>query len=502
MRFFNLSSAVSCACLSACFSSVDSNVPDGLSVSASALTVTAAGDWLAFRVGARGIFRVDANLVAGTRYTLTWTDHYGAPRGRRVPDCTTDVRVIDERGVAVTLVAHNSARGANGLDPDPVTFVAPLSGRVTFEWRELDGRGDTFEASLESAEASPTSPSSPPTLSPPRGLVVHESGEVARDVAPSVEQAVLLAGGGKDNDAAMRALLAKGGFGDVVVLRMDDTGGAYADYLLGLGAHAVRELAFDALHGNTDIEGADLALVRARADDPWVSEVIDRAEVVFVAGGNQTKYVDAWKDTRLAAAVTRLASERRGAIGGTSAGMHVMGGLVHTPRGGGNSVTSEVALKDPYVKQGELAGTASLEFDESPFAIPGMKDILTDTHWSQRGRLGRSVVFQARALTDGIRSLGSLWLIACDEGTAALVDTHGVVRVFGPSTPAGGVASFFHPDTRPERCEDNQALEWRTGVPTVRVEGNADGSATFNLQAASQPRATFRSVVENGHIRR
>jgi cyanophycinase len=452
-------------------------------------SVSVDGEWQTFRIDARRTRRLEASLEATTRYRLTWTDHWGHPPDRRRPAVALDVRVLDPEGRALGPAVHNSTNNDNGRAPDPLEVAPSRAGRFVVEITEVADYHDTFELKLERIAPVPAVAEEPPV-----GIIVHEAGDTRADALVAPVGAIALAGGGADNDAAMRALVESGANGDAVVLRMNDTGGAYASYFRGLGARSVREIVFDPEHGNDDVEGAALARLRERADSPWTERVVDRAEIVFIAGGNQTKYLDVWKGTRLASALARLAA-RRGAIGGTSAGMHVLGGLVHTPRGGGNSITSAIALADPYVARGELPGTASLELSDAAFAPALLSDVITDTHWAERDRLGRSIVFLARALRDGARPLGALRLVACDEGTALVVDSSGVGRVFGPES-GGGAASFFAPDRAPDVCEDNRALEWPAGVPRVRVEGTPDGRNTFDLRAWTPGGAASRSRVE------
>ena len=435
--------------------------------------------WKRLHVGPRRKLRLVVQLEAGTRYVARVTDHWGWPSDRPRPSPTLDVDIRVPRGASLTGVVHNRSQDANGTLPDPIPFVAPAPGRVEIDVRELDGVGGDFELRLDREPAGEP----PRATAPPDGVVVHQVGPV-NDLVTVTSPAVLLAGGGPDHDAATSALVRAGGQGDAVILRMDDTGGAYATYFVQRGAHAATEIAFDPDGGNADVDGAALATLRARADDPWVAQRIDAAEILFFAGGNQTKYVDAWRGTVLAAAVDRLVI-RRGAIGGTSAGMHVLGGIVHTPRGAGDSVTSADALADPYLAESERSGSRSLELAPSPFVLPVLRDLVMDTHWTQRGRLGRSLTFLARVLTDELRPLGSIALLACDEGVAVLVDGSGRGRVFAPA--AGGAAFLFRPEVVPDRCADDRTLDWRAGVPFVRIEGTMAGDATLDLRGPVGP---------------
>ena len=436
------------------------------------VTLPRLSTWTRFSVERRGRVRITASVGAGARYTATVTDHWGWPRGSARPAVTLDVDVRDARGRSLTGTVHNTSQDDNGTQPDPTPFTAPASGTVVLDVREIDAYAGEFEVRLDPA-AGPD-----PALTAPPGIIVHERGEARSDASPPTSFAALLAGGGSDHDAATSALVDAGGRGDAVILRMDDTGGAYATYFVERGARAATEIALDPTAGNDDVRGSALASLRARADSAWIAKKIDAAEILFLAGGNQTKYVDAWHDTGLAAAVNRLVA-RGGVIGGTSAGMHALTGIVHTPRGAGDSVTSAVALLDPYVAENEHAGTRALAFAPGPFAVPLLAGLVADTHWTQRGRLGRSLVFLARVLTDEARPLGGVELLACDEGVAVLFDSTGRGRVFGPTS--GGAAFLFRPDALPDRCADNQTLDWRAGVAYLRVEGTPAGVGTLRL---------------------
>jgi cyanophycinase len=463
----------------------------------------ALGSWQSFKIEARGSRNLRANLQPGTAITLAWTDHYGYRAKDVRPRCALDVSVRSA-GAVLVATTHNSSRDSNGVEPDPVNFVVPANGQVDIQVREVDGFADNFYLHMEVQGAPPplTPPGGPnaPALKPPATLSVYSAGKTAADATPSTTGALLLAGGGTDSDGAMQAMVDAAGRGDIVVLRMNDTGGAYASYFTSLGASSARELVFDKSHGNDDVSGADLQSLRALADDPWVEDAIAHAEGVFFAGGNQSKYVDVFSNTRLARAIDTLINVRHGAVGGTSAGMHVLGGLLHTPRGGGNSVTSDLALRDPYLGRGEVAGTAALEFAPSPLHAGVLTNVITDTHWSQRNRLGRSLVFMARALTDKLLPLGELRLVAADEGSAVLLTPDGKGRVFGPSSGDRAVY-FFKPDGLPARCADNRTLDWPTGVPMTKVLGTLDGKNTFDFNRwQSNDVAGTRVRVKDGVV--
>lgn len=470
------------------------------------------GRWTRTSVRAGAFRRLQLELTPSDRVAVTWTDDDGAPAGRRRPRCVLDVQVTTSDGVALTDVAHNSRRNDNGLEPDPLTFRVPPSGRVTLVFEEVDGTSDDFEYRID--RASPPSPTSAPSPSPtpsareldpgpvPSGLTVATGGN-AEWVTRPTRRGVTLVGGGAEPDEGLRWLLERGGFGDVVVLRMGDGGGAYVPYLLGLGADSVHELSFDAASGDDDVSGAALERLRRLADSDYVARAIRNAEVVFLAGGNQSKYYDVWHDTALARAVTERVQVQGAPIGGTSAGMHSLARIIHTPRGDGDSVLSGDALADPYLGEGEVEGSRALAFEERLFVVPELEHVVTDTHFSERNRLGRAVVLLARAVVDGRAPLSLARAIAADEGTAVCIDERGVARVFGATGEASAstgrafqdFAYVLRPLGAPSVCHDDTPLEWPAGVEVVPLPGYRDGRTTFDLRAWSGATGLARTIT-------
>ena len=74
-----------------------------------------------------------------------------------------------------------------------------------------------------------------------------------------------------------------------------------------------------------------------------------------------------------------------------------------------------------------------------------MEDVITDTHFAQRDRMGRLFAFIARQLRE--LPLDSFLGIAANERTAVLVDERGMATVVGE-----GPAYFVLGDHFPERA--------------------------------------------------
>ena len=71
---------------------------------------------------------------------------------------------------------------------------------------------------------------------------------------------------------------------------------------------------------------------REAAEDPAVAEIIRKAEVVFIAGGDQANYLRGWKGTPVQTAINDDIAAGK-PIGGTSAGLAVQGEFVYGAMG-------------------------------------------------------------------------------------------------------------------------------------------------------------------------
>jgi cyanophycinase len=184
-----------------------------------------------------------------------------------------------------------------------------------------------------------------------------------------------LMGGGNDLDEAFQWLCNRAGGGDFLVLRA--TGGDdYNSYVQGL------------CHLNSV---ATLVIpTRAASADPFVASTISHASVVFIAGGDQANYINFWMGTPVQAALDDAI--RRGVpMGGTSAGLAVMGEFAYTAQGDkpdDPNLDGKTAMADPYSRRVTLARRF--------LTIPILNNIITDTHFARRDRMGRLLVFLAR----------------------------------------------------------------------------------------------------------
>ena len=239
--------------------------------------------------------------------------------------------------------------------------------------------------------------------------------------------AVLLGGHG-DVDEATSFLCEHSGGGDLVVLSAYGADDYNSDFHAACPQNSVTTLVI------TSTEGAN---------DPFVADKIRNAHAIFLAGGDQSHYVSYWTGQAVQKEIN--ADVARGVpLGGISAGLAVQGQFVFTAMQ--DTVKSPEALANPY----DSHVTLVRDF----LSIPVLKGVITDSHFSQRERMGRSLAFLARIVQDGWAA--EAHGIGVDETTAVLVEADGRARVVGKNS-----VYFMTLDHRPEVCANGKPLTMR-----------------------------------------
>lgn len=272
---------------------------------------------------------------------------------------------------------------------------------------------------------------------------------------------LVLAGGGTDQDEAMRFLLDRSDGGDIVVIRASGADG-YNDYLANLP-----------LSDGRRVDSVETFCVKDRQGsfDPFLLERLEKAEGIFFAGGDQYKYLQLFEGTPLQAAVQK-AYDRGVPIGGTSAGLALLGDPIFSAER--DTIDSEEALQDPF---GPKVTLAERFLESEP-----LENVVTDTHFSERERMGRLLVFMSREP----RSKG----LGVDEATAVLVDEHGKGLVVGQGS------AYFASLPEPPTLEPGQPLNLKR-ADVVKC----DSGQTFDLLAWRSPDGTRQVYrVEHGKL--
>lgn len=280
---------------------------------------------------------------------------------------------------------------------------------------------------------------------------------------------IAMMGGGSDLDEAFRWLCAKAEGGDLLVLRAagDDD---YNPYIKGLcKLNSVATL---------------IIPDRASARDQKIGAIIRSAQAIFIAGGDQARYVNFWKGAPVQDAINVNISAGK-PIGGTSAGLAVLGEFFYEAlqdKETDNDLTSPEVLKDPFFYRVTLG--------HDFLNIPLLKNILTDSHFAKRDCLGRSLGFLSRISHDEWSA--NPREIAVDEKSAVLVEADGAAKIVGP----GKGAYFLEVTHAPEVCSPGKPLTIRE----IRAY-HARPGASFNVKGwTGSGGESYRLSVVNGQI--
>jgi cyanophycinase len=255
--------------------------------------------------------------------------------------------------------------------------------------------------------------------------------------------------------------------GDFVVIRASGADG-YNQYVFDLG----------------DFNSVETLVLQNRAAsfDSFVLQTIGNAEALFIAGGDQSDYVNFWKDTPVEDAIHDLAAKGI-PIAGTSAGTAILSEFVYAAQR--QSATSSTALANPFHRD--------ITLDRHFLQLPHLGGIITDQHLIERDRIGRTLVFMARIVQDGWATESRS--IAIDRETAVLVDASGDVTIVA-NTDHPTPYAYFISGGAPEVCQPNTPLTYRN-LAVFRAE---PGSRFDIPRWAGQHGTSYTLDVVNGAI--
>lgn len=320
----------------------------------------------------------------------------------------------------------------------------------------------------------------PPTTraSKPSGLVTYLTGNDAYSTRPTVGgPGVLLMGGGTEVDSAFvndAYPVANGG--DVVVLRATGTNG-YQAYLYS----DIPALIPAAQHPALQPDSVETLIVDsvAKANSAYVAETVTYANLVWIAGGDQSAYLNFWKGTALETAL-RQAYARGAVIGGTSAGMAVNGEWIYDPDGV-TAATSATAVANPY--------NSAMLFSTDFLDLPLSYDLVAETHFANRDRMGRVLAFMARLRQDGAPAITG---VALDEGTSFYIPPSRVGVFRRQGTSGAGYILREGANTQRVRVSPGQTLIYRN---VLRTKLTTSGD-TFDLGTGASNRTPTTLSVE------
>lgn len=237
-------------------------------------------------------------------------------------------------------------------------------------------------------------------------------GDLTAATPSPVSGGLLLMGGGDRNHESMRWFFGKAGKGHIVILRAS------------LGPEIGKEF-YNELGGITSAE-TFVFKDRAAAADSKILASLKRADGIFIAGGDQSRYVRYWKGTEVEDILNAHVATGK-PLAGTSAGLAILGEQLYSAAVG--SIKSHEALADPF----GAANTIERDFLD----LSLLKGVVTDTHFKERNRLGRLFAFLAKAQAGRAADLPPMLGLGVDESAALAVEPDGSGRIYA-TAPDGG----------------------------------------------------------------
>ncbi len=220
---------------------------------------------------------------------------------------------------------------------------------------------------------------------------------------------LMLVGGGGENynswsDMPYQWFVDQADSGIIINIDVDDADSWYRGYFISFGAD----------------DGSKALRIENKsiANDSLTYKMLIQANGIFIEGGDQWDYVSTWKNTLVEEAIKKVFADG-GVIGGTSAGLAILGEVYFDAKFGG-SYPDDAAVN---------CRNTDIHLDNEFLDL--MPGILTDSHFHQRGRIGRLIPMLAKWKTDRGEDLTG---IGIDEKTALCIDENNYGKVFGKAS--------------------------------------------------------------------
>ena len=289
---------------------------------------------------------------------------------------------------------------------------------------------------------------------------------------------ILMVGGGGENynawsDSPYGWFVEKANYGKIINIDVDEASDWYPDYFISLGANFT----------STNLQIS----TEAEANSFTVYQELLSADGIFIEGGSQWDYVSTWKNTYVQTAIQTV-YQNGGVIGGTSAGLAVLGEIVFDGQYG--SLTSDQAAYNPYHYRVSIT-------DDFLNILPG---IFTDSHFNERGRLGRLAIMLARRNQDNDEDLLG---IGVEYKTAFCIDENMIGTVHGEM-----VTIIHQSDSSEILCVANEPPKFTNIVFNQLLNGDqynlstrsfvGQGSWTDSFQPEIITEPVFTQMILNG----
>ena len=212
-------------------------------------------------------------------------------------------------------------------------------------------------------------------------------------------------GGGSENyndwsDAPYSWIVQKADSGKIIIIDVSDATSWLPNYFMALGA--------DTAYNKT------IATISAANLQSTYDELIT-AKAIFIRGGDQWDYIRLWKGTKVDSAI-QFVFYNGGVIAGTSAGAAVLGDVDFSAQNG--SAYPDEALQNPFYSR--------MKFENNFLKL--VPNVLFDTHFVERGRLGRLIaMLYNQFYIAGLTLTG----VGIDDRTAICISPDGIGEVMG-----------------------------------------------------------------------
>ena len=300
------------------------------------------------------------------------------------------------------------------------------------------------------------------------GVRQYAIGNWARHGSTPPSPGTLLMGGGDWVPSAMKWFVDHSGGGRVLILRASGDDNLQRQLYDDIGGvAAVRTLVFED---------------RSAAFDEGVADVISQADAIFLAGGDQARYIRFWKDTPVQQLLNAHIESGK-PIAGTSAGLAVLGGWAYGALDDG-SIDSPSAMADPL---GE-----AITLERGFLNVPFLDNVVTDTHFAQRDRQGRLLAFVSKARS--LAGHSSIYGLGVDEDAALALEADGRARLH--RLDPAHLAWVIAPDRDAAAPAPGEQLQQRD----VQIIGiNARSELDLATLQVRRPAFRFRAHVDGGH---
>lgn len=212
-------------------------------------------------------------------------------------------------------------------------------------------------------------------------------------------------GGGSENyndwsDAPYSWIVQKADSGKIIIIDVTDATSWLPNYFMSLGANTAY---------NKTIATVSAANLQSTYDE------MITAKGIFIRGGNQWDYIRLWKGTKVDSAIQYVFNSG-GVIAGTSAGAAVLGDVDFSAQNG--SAYPDQALQNPFYSR--------MKFENNFLKL--LPNVLFDTHFVERGRLGRLIAMLYNQFYNAGLSLTG---VGIDDRTAICISPDGIGEVMG-----------------------------------------------------------------------